>query len=54
MDPRPNTQIATRAEDDQEWELTDEDLDRTATDPVRSSSIRSTSRPCSCSRCHCR
>jgi hypothetical protein len=54
MDPSQKTQFTGGAEDAREWELTDEDLDRTATDLVRGSDLRSTSRPCSCSRCHCR
>ena len=55
MNPSQKTQLTDAAEDDREWELTDEDLDRTATELVRGSSASwSTSRPCTCARCHCR
>jgi hypothetical protein len=36
-----------------EWELADEELDRSTQDQGRGP-ICSTSRPCTCSRCHCR
>jgi len=43
------------AQDEREWELADEDLDRAAESLApRGSSLCSTSRPCSCQRCHCR
>jgi hypothetical protein len=47
---------AQSAQDEREWELSDEELDRAADDGTRgpSCSLCSTSRPCSCARCHCR
>ena len=44
---------AQTTQDDHEWELSDEELDRASDDPTRGF-FCSTSRPCSCSRCHCR
>jgi hypothetical protein len=40
---------AQDTQDEREWELADEDLDRAERSP-----ICSTSRPCTCSRCACR
>jgi hypothetical protein len=39
-------------QDEREWELSDEDLDRSA--DQRGPGICSTSRPCTCQRCMCR
>jgi len=51
MEPDAINQTETGAADDREWELADEDLDRTSDNR---GPICSTSRPCSCSRCACR
>ena len=50
MEPEAINQTEDHATDDREWELADEDLDRSD----NRSSFCSTSRPCSTSRCHCR
>ena len=52
MELQVMTQDTSGAQDEREWELADEDLDRTGDEPARG--FCSTSRPCSTSRCHCR
>ena len=50
MEPRKLTQVPSGAQDEREWELADEELDRTAPELGPS-----TSRPCVCQAvCHCR
>ena len=52
MELQAMTQDTSGAQDEREWELADEDLDRTGDGPVPRGTT--TSRPCSTSRCHCR
>jgi len=52
MEPKATTHEGQGTPDEREWELADEELDRSNHDPARF--LCSTSRPCSCSRCHCR
>jgi hypothetical protein len=54
MELKATAQDTHSAQDEREWELADEDLDRAVEPPARGSSLCSTSRPCSCQRCHCR
>ena len=56
MELKATTQDTRGAQDEREWELTDEDLDRAGDNPARgsSTSFPFTHRPCSTSRCHCR
>jgi len=53
MEPREMSRLTNRAQDEREWELADEELDRTA-----KPSAQTTSRPCVCQVCsspqHCR
>jgi hypothetical protein len=51
MELKVTKQDVGSAQDEREWELADEELDR-ASDTK--GSLCSTSRPCSCSRCMCR
>ena len=51
MELKATNQDTRTAQDEREWELADEELDRSGDKPAFSCS---TSRPCSCSRCHCR
>ena len=51
MELQATTQEKRATQDEREWELADEELDRSDS---RGPSLCSTSRPCSCSRCHCR
>ena len=53
MEPQGTSQATSVAQDEREWELADEELDRTVEDLAP----RFTSRPCSCQRtsvCNCR
>ena len=54
MELQATTQDTRGAQDEREWELTDEDLDRAGDNPARATHYPSTSRPCSSSRCYCR
>ena len=54
MELKATTQDTRGAQEEREWELTDEDLDRAGDSPARGSSFPFTHRPCSTSRCHCR
>ena len=51
MEPRELSQATSEPKDEREWELADEELDRTV---PQLGPICSTSRLCTCSRCHCR
>jgi hypothetical protein len=53
MDHRVTIAEVQGTRDDREWELADEELDRSSENPKICLSC-STSRPCSCVRCHCR
>jgi hypothetical protein len=53
MELKATNQDVGSAQDEQQWELADEELDRAAESSARGP-ICSTSRPCSCSRCMCR
>ena len=50
MDLKATKQDVGSAQEEREWELADEELDRSE----NKGSLCSTSRPCSCSRCTCR
>ena len=50
MELQATTQEARGAQDEREWELADEDLDRSE----NKGGFPASSRPCSSSRCHCR
>ena len=52
MELQATTQEKRAMQDEREWELADEELDRSG--DGRGPSICSTSRPCTCSRCMCR
>ena len=58
MELKATIQDTRGAQEEREWELTDEDLDRSGDPPDRrrscSCSFPFTSRPCSCQRCQCR
>jgi len=51
MELQAKGQDTRGAQDEREWELSDEELDRSGEDK---GFLCSTTRPCSCSRCHCR
>ena len=51
MEPEAISQAENAQADDREWELADEELDRTTT---QRGPFCSTSRPCTCTRCMCR
>jgi len=51
MELQATTQDTRGQQDEREWELADEELDRSGDNLARGTT---TSRPCSCSRCHCR
>jgi hypothetical protein len=50
MELQATTQETRSTQDEREWELADKELDRSEDKGF----FCSTSRPCSCSRCHCR
>ena len=54
MELQATAQDTRGAQDEREWELTDEELDRAGDNPARGShtSFPFTHRPCSTSRCH--
>jgi hypothetical protein len=52
MELKATKQDVGSAQEEREWELADEELDRTG--DTRGPSLCSTSRPCTCSRCMCR
>jgi hypothetical protein len=52
MEIKATGQDLRSARDEREWELADEELDRAG--DTKGPSLCSTSRPCTCSRCHCR
>ena len=47
MELQAMTQDTSGAQDEREWELADEELDRSGDNPARFSSFPNTSRPCS-------
>jgi hypothetical protein len=51
MELQATTQEKRATQNEREWELADEELDRSGDSR---GPICSTSRPCTCSRCHCR
>ena len=57
MELQATGQDTRGAQDEREWELADEDLDRAGDNLARTTNFTSfpfTHRPCSSSRCHCR
>ena len=52
MELKATNQDTRSAQDEREWELADEELDRAGDNLTPK--VCSTSRPCSCSRCQCR
>ena len=53
MELKATRQDVGSAQDEREWQLADEELDR-AGDNLTRGGFPSTSRPCSSSRCQCR
>ena len=55
MELQATAQDTRGSQEEREWELTDEELDRAGDNPGGGSLCHHiTSRPCSTSRCHCR